>query len=56
MKSKRTYVDYLEDILDSAIKLNKFTEDMTYQQFERDERHCLFIIGRITVKTLPLPN
>lgn len=56
MKSKRTYADYLEDILDSDIKINKFTAGMTYQQFEKDKHHCLFIIGRITVNVLPLPS
>jgi len=44
MKSKRTYADYLDDILDCAGKIIKFTEGMTYQQFQDDDKTIFAVV------------
>ncbi len=31
-------LDYLDDIVESAEKIERFTEGMTYESFERDEK------------------
>ena len=37
MSKDRDYVLFLEDILESIAKIEKYTEDLTYQEFQRDE-------------------
>lgn len=59
MKSERTYLDYLEDILDAIEKVDQFVEGMTYEQFSRDEKtvfavtRALEIIGEATKRIPP---
>ena len=35
MSKDRDYVLFLEDILESIAKIEKYTEDLTYQEFQR---------------------
>ena len=59
MTSERTYVDYLEDILDATEKVAQFIQGMTYEQFAQDAKtvfaviHALEVIGEATKKTPP---
>jgi len=59
MTSERTYVDYLEDILDATEKVGQFIQGMTYEQFAQDAKtvfavvHALEIIGEATKKIPP---
>ena len=58
MTDERTYLDYLEDILDAADKIKQFTQGMSEEQFCRDEKtayaviHAFEIIGE-AAKRLP---
>ena len=58
MKSERDYQDYLQDILDSIVKVARFIEGMTLEQFTSDEKtsyavvRALEIIGEAT-KRIP---
>jgi uncharacterized protein with HEPN domain len=51
MKAERTYLDYLEDILDAMQKIRGFIQGMDYEQFSQDSKtgyavvHGLEIIG-----------
>ncbi len=55
---KREYGDYIEDILDAMNKVNKFTENMNFDEFVKDDKtvfavvRCLEIIGE-AVKNIP---
>ena len=55
---KRTYIDYLEDILDSMQEAQRFVEGMSYSEFERDNKtvfaveRAIGIIGEAT-KNIP---
>ena len=59
MTSERTYVDYLEDILDATEKVAQFIQGMTYEQFAQDAKTsfavvcALEIIGEATKKIPP---
>ena len=58
MKPERSYLDYLEDILDALEKIKEFTKGLDREQFCRDMKtayaviHALEIIGE-SVKRLP---
>jgi uncharacterized protein with HEPN domain len=58
MNPKREYIDFLNDILDSIIKIEQFTENMEYDEFINDEKtsyaviRALEIIGEAT-KEIP---
>jgi uncharacterized protein with HEPN domain len=58
MNDERSYLDYLDDILDAIDKIKQFTEAMTGEQFCRDVKtayaviHAFEIIGEAT-KRLP---
>ena len=58
MTSKRTYVDYLEDILDATEKVAQFIQGMSYEQLAQDAKtvfavtRALEIIGEAT-KRIP---
>ena len=58
MTSARSYLDYLEDILDAIEKAEQFIQGMTYEQFAEDAKtvfaviRALEIIGEAT-KQLP---
>lgn len=34
----REYIDYLEDILDSILKIEMFIQDQNFLDFEKDEK------------------
>ena len=38
MSSKRVYLDFLNDILESIEKIELFTEDMNFDQFKNDDK------------------
>ncbi len=54
----REYGDYIEDVIDSTNKIEKFVENMEYQDFVKDEKtifavvRALEIIGE-SVKNIP---
>lgn len=58
MTIERTYLDYLEDILDAVVKIRQFTQGLSEAQFSHDAKtvyaviHAFEIIGEAT-KRLP---
>ncbi len=52
----RDYIDYLQDILDSIEKIEKFVQGMTYYEFEQDDKtlyaviHAIGILGEASKK------
>ena len=38
MSTRRDFIDYIEDILDSIIKIEMFIENQEYADFENDEK------------------
>lgn len=38
MNADRVYLDYLMDILEAIEKISGFIENMTYQEFTRDDK------------------
>ena len=60
MKSKRTYTDYIRDILETIDKAERFVEGMSFDEFINDDRttfaavRALEIIGEAS-KNLPQP-
>lgn len=44
MNPKRVYVDFLIDILDSIEKIEQFTKDIDYDQFETDDKTSYAVI------------
>ena len=59
MSSKRTYLDYLEDMVDAITSVEEFVRDMTYGSFISDTKtsyavvRALEIIGE-AAKRIPL--
>ncbi len=56
---KREYKDYLNDIYDSIGKIERFTENMKFSQFERDDRTVLAVVKALeiigeAVKKIPM--
>jgi uncharacterized protein with HEPN domain len=49
MKEKRTYKDYLVDIIESIGKIEKFTQDLSFENFKSDEKTILAIIRALEV-------
>jgi uncharacterized protein with HEPN domain len=49
MKKKREYLDYLTDIYDSIQKGISFISNMTYEEFERDEKTQYALIRVIEI-------
>lgn len=53
---KRTFIDYIEDILESILKVEQFTDGINYNDFINDEktlyavRTALQIIGEASAK------
>ena len=56
MSVKRIYLDYLNDILDSIVKIGKFIENLSFYEFQVDEKtqyaviRALEIIGEASKK------
>lgn len=42
-------LDYLEDIVDGAEKIERFTDGMTYEEFERDEKTVDAVLRNLEV-------
>ena len=49
MSMERTYLDYLEDILDAAEKAEQFVRGMTFESFARDEKTVFATIRALEV-------
>jgi uncharacterized protein with HEPN domain len=49
MKSKRDYLDYLNDIADAAGKIGQFIEGMTYEQFKKDDKTVFAVLRALEV-------
>ncbi len=60
MTSPRSYLDYLDDILDAIEKTEQFVLGLTYEEFRRDDKtvfaviRALEIVGEAT-KQIPQP-
>jgi len=46
---KREYGDYIEDIIDSMNKVEKFTENMSYQDFIKDEKTIFAVVRALEI-------
>lgn len=46
---KRTFVDYIEDIIESINLINDFTKDLTYEEFFRDIKTSYAVIRAIEI-------
>ena len=46
---KRKYGDYIEDIIDSINKIQKFIRGVTYQRFVKDEKTIYAVIRAVEV-------
>ncbi|MBY8999470.1 MAG: DUF86 domain-containing protein [Candidatus Heimdallarchaeota archaeon] len=44
MNPKRVYNDYLNDILDSILKIEQFTENMKFNQFKEDVKTSYAVV------------
>ena len=44
MNPKRVYIDYLNDILDSILKIEQFTKDMEFNHFKDDVKTSYAVI------------
>jgi len=42
-------LDYLEDIVEGAEKIERFTDDMAYEEFERDEKTVDAVLRNLEV-------
>jgi len=49
MKTDRTYLDYLEDILDAMDKVRQFTKGMTFDEFAGDDRTVFAVVRALEV-------
>lgn len=43
-KNNLEYIDYIEDILDSILKIEKFISNQSYEDFTRDEKSQYAVI------------
>ncbi len=56
--SKRTYIDYIKDIISELERIEKFVGNMSYEEFVNDEKtiyaviRCFEVIGE-AVKNIP---
>jgi len=44
MKPKRIFIDYLDDMLDSVLKIEQFTKEMDFIQFTNDAKTSYAVI------------
>jgi len=44
MKEPREFIDFLEDILDSIQKIERFIKDQSYDEFEKDDKTQFAVI------------
>lgn len=46
---EREFVDYLKDLLDSMVKIERFIEGMDYQAFSEDEKTLFAVIRALEI-------
>jgi len=46
---KRTFVDYIEDVLQSINLIEEFTKDLTYEEFFRDIKTSYAVVRAIEI-------
>lgn len=46
---KRTFADYIEDVLDSIKLIEQFTENLNYEEFFRDKKTSYAVIRAIEI-------
>jgi len=49
MSSKRVYLDYIRDMLDSAEKAIAFVGNMNYQEFSEDDKTSYAVVRAIEI-------
>ena len=49
MTEERIYADYLEDILDSIDKIERFIAGMTFEQFIKDDKTAFAVIRALEI-------
>jgi uncharacterized protein with HEPN domain len=49
MKPPRVYTDYLRDMLDACIKVTQFTQDMSFDDFNNDEKTQFAVIRALEI-------
>ncbi len=49
MSQTRTYLDYLEDIIDSIDKICEFIVDMTFEEFVHDDKTSFAVIRALEI-------
>ncbi len=49
MTEERIYADYLEDILDSIDKVERFIAGMTFEQFIKDDKTAFAVIRALEI-------
>ncbi len=49
MTEERIYADYLEDILDSIDKIERFIAGMTFEQFIKDDKTTFAVIRALEI-------
>lgn len=49
MNAGRVYLDYLNDILESIEKISGFIDQMTYQEFSRDDKTQFAVIRGLEI-------
>ncbi|HYG62737.1 MAG TPA: DUF86 domain-containing protein [Thermoanaerobaculia bacterium] len=59
MKGERSYLDYLEDILDAIAKAGEFVEGMSLEEFSEDDKTVFAVIRALEIvgeaaKKIPL--
>lgn len=46
---KREYGDYIEDIIESMNKIKEFTKNLSYQDFEKDDKTIFAVVRALEV-------
>ncbi len=49
MKSRHIYSYYLQDMLDASLKATTFTKDMSFEEFEKDEKTQYAVIRALEI-------
>ena len=49
MKNERNFTDYLEDILDSALKISLFIAEMSFDEFTKDDKTVFAVVRGLEI-------
>jgi uncharacterized protein with HEPN domain len=49
MSADRTYIDYLADILDAIRKVTQFIQQMTFEEFSKDDKTVFAVIRGLEI-------